>query len=695
MAQSISKVYVDMVARTASFDGPVKKSKKNLQGFQKLIVSMKTDFAGFGLSMLKSVAPVAILTAGVTALTLAMKGLASSAINNFREGEKLRGMLAAITGGSKSAAIEFSRLQALATTLPDSIESVTRQFVKLENFGLDSSERALRSYSNTALALGKNLEQMVEAVTDASVAEFERFKEFGIKAKNLGDTISFRFGGQTTMVRNHADAIQEYLIKIGETKFANVINEQMGTMNFKLSQLQKAWFEFSNALVGDTPVGRVIKSILDKITEGIKDLNDVMAASEFASRIDVKKFFGPDVLKQLQGSGSAFNGEFQKIIDISKKRIEDLEETGAEFKINYDTGGSMVAIEAQERLLERAKKLARDIISAAQNRLALEQRGLDFAKTKATLDLDESKNQDRQTANDKRRELLNKTIAEHSKKIRFDALSDTEKQVELKEYLKQLELEIYRIQDTNTTNTTDEQIEKLGKAYVDVYSDILDVSERLEVSRKAASDALEKSLHNDSEALDDFNKSTLDRIKEDVDKKAKLKEDAQKKEEDLLAKTAKAMDRFNEKTARGLAESITSGKKFSEVIKDIGMQLIQAQLTKSISGMLGAFTGTGGMFNGLFKGLFRANGGPVNGGSSYVVGERGPELFTPTSSGSITSNAKMGQGARSGQNVLVNNYFDIRGSDEETQKMIASSVRVSVAMAVAEGQNLKNRGVIR
>ena len=35
----------------------------------------------------------------------------------------------------------------------------------------------------------------------------------------------------------------------------------------------------------------------------------------------------------------------------------------------------------------------------------------------------------------------------------------------------------------------------------------------------------------------------------------------------------------------------------------------------------------------------RAIGGPVSGGTSYVVGERGPELFTPQSSGSITPNS--------------------------------------------------------
>jgi hypothetical protein len=41
----------------------------------------------------------------------------------------------------------------------------------------------------------------------------------------------------------------------------------------------------------------------------------------------------------------------------------------------------------------------------------------------------------------------------------------------------------------------------------------------------------------------------------------------------------------------------------------------------------------------------RANGGSVKGGSSYLVGEKGPEIFTPTGSGMISSG---------GSNVTIN-----------------------------------------
>jgi len=55
----------------------------------------------------------------------------------------------------------------------------------------------------------------------------------------------------------------------------------------------------------------------------------------------------------------------------------------------------------------------------------------------------------------------------------------------------------------------------------------------------------------------------------------------------------------------------------------------------------------------------RAQGGPVSRGRSYMVGERGPELFTPGSSGNITPNHQLGGST----NVVVN--VDASGSNVE------------------------------
>jgi len=63
-------------------------------------------------------------------------------------------------------------------------------------------------------------------------------------------------------------------------------------------------------------------------------------------------------------------------------------------------------------------------------------------------------------------------------------------------------------------------------------------------------------------------------------------------------------------------------------------------------------------------GFFRADGGPVATSQPYVVGEQGPELFIPSTSGTIVPN-NMGGGM--GGDVSVNfniNTVDAAGFDE-------------------------------
>jgi tape measure domain-containing protein len=59
---------------------------------------------------------------------------------------------------------------------------------------------------------------------------------------------------------------------------------------------------------------------------------------------------------------------------------------------------------------------------------------------------------------------------------------------------------------------------------------------------------------------------------------------------------------------------------------------------------------------------FRANGGPVNGGSPYIVGERGPELFVPGTGGSVVSSndlrSAMGSAPGMGGSPVLNMSFE-------------------------------------
>lgn len=102
-------------------------------------------------------------------------------------------------------------------------------------------------------------------------------------------------------------------------------------------------------------------------------------------------------------------------------------------------------------------------------------------------------------------------------------------------------------------------------------------------------------------------------------------------------------------------DAVIEGKKFSDVLKSLGDDLQRIILRKTVTEPLGkAVDGlvTGSGVGDFFKGLFgggKAGGGGVDASKFYLVGERGPELFAPGTSGSIIPNGAMGGG-----NVVVN-----------------------------------------
>jgi phage-related minor tail protein len=68
---------------------------------------------------------------------------------------------------------------------------------------------------------------------------------------------------------------------------------------------------------------------------------------------------------------------------------------------------------------------------------------------------------------------------------------------------------------------------------------------------------------------------------------------------------------------------------------------------------------------------FRANGGPVAGGSPYIVGERGPELFVPTGSGTIVPNNMLANSG--GVTQVTNNYINAIDVKSFEQRLLESN----------------------
>lgn len=201
----------------------------------------------------------------------AFGALAKSTFDGISSFQKYKAQLKTITGDWQSAGVELDRLTNLAKKTPFTLEQSIEGFTKLTNLGLQPSETAMISYGNTASAMGKDLMQMIEAVADASVGEFERLKEFGIKAKSQGDKVTFTFQGQAKTIKKSSDAIQKYLIDIGNSKFGSAMADQMQTLSAKASNLGISMAQLF-AKIGDNGGANAFGVVLDSLTVAVDSL---------------------------------------------------------------------------------------------------------------------------------------------------------------------------------------------------------------------------------------------------------------------------------------------------------------------------------------------------------------------------------------------------------------------------------------
>ena len=88
----------------------------------------------------------------------------------------------------------------------------------------------------------------------------------------------------------------------------------------------------------------------------------------------------------------------------------------------------------------------------------------------------------------------------------------------------------------------------------------------------------------------------------------------------------------------------------------------------------------GGIFSGAGPYQFKAAGGSVMGGTPYVVGEKGPELFVPGRSGTIVPNNQLGGGGAT--NVVVN--VDASGSNVQGNGQDANQLGKAIGVAVQQ-----------
>ncbi len=152
---------------------------------------------------------------------------------------------------------------------------------------------------------------------------------------------------------------------------------------------------------------------------------------------------------------------------------------------------------------------------------------------------------------------------------------------------------------------------------------------------------------------------------------------------DKMNGTRQQWEQLGQSIGKTLNQAILFQTSWVNALKAILVQIAELIIKMELMKALTDSGNGGGFFGSLIKGLAgaKAGGGGVSGGSSYLVGENGPEVFTPGASGFVTPGVFGGGGD-------THYHIDARGATDP------AATEMAIRRAISEeGQRSALRAV--
>ena len=549
-----------------------------------------------------------------------------------REFDVINASLITVTGSTQEAAKAFEQIKEFAATTPYDLQQVSNAFVRLSALGLEPSEEALRSYGNTAAAMGKDLIQMIEAVADASTMEFERLKEFGIKAKQQTDTVSFTFRGLTTTVGKNSQEIQDYLLAIGQTEFAGAMEQRAATLDGAISNLGDSFDQLFLTISG-AGAGNLMETATRNFTAFIDEINfQISRASDQASEIEL-----------VSHEVGRLTGEIERYQNI----LENMPESAPSFGLITENIKEM-QFELAKINLNKTSEDIREFLELQNSGTPDVQASTGFGDlTKSQLDALE--------AQIDAEEMLMKQRWEQQ--IAMDEAGADAAQTAMEERW-EAALMLEQTQRENMLRVAQDALDMETAAFAQAEEDKLRIAENTTNSMMALGDVLLKG-----------------------------------KSEQAKAAFAIAMNLMNKEKLENaktiISDSYVAAMKAYASLA--GIPFVGPALGAAAAGTVlaaGASYATQSLQG-------RALGGQVRAGESYVVGERGPEVLTMGGmSGNITPNNSITNNNKQTVNRVANVSFQVVANDTAGFDELLQSRRGQIIGIINEALNDSGRSAL-
>lgn len=291
-------------------EADLKRFKQGMDSAEKSVSAFTARLVAFGAA------------AGVAAAG-GLAALSKSVIDVSAQFEGYAATLETIEGSTAKAQASLDWISDFAKKTPFEVAELTEAFVRLRAYGMDPTSGLMESLGNASSAMGKSLMQAVEMVADASTGEFERLKEFGIRASQEGDKVTFAWteNGKalTRVVKKNGADITNFIQEQFGLRFAGAMIRQAKTWNGMLSNLGDTWTAFQKR-IGDAgwfeDVKRRLAGILDTVGEwdrnGGLDRAAGALSTIFSRTLDTAEHVGSQLFTIGKGAFYAASG----IVDL-------------------------------------------------------------------------------------------------------------------------------------------------------------------------------------------------------------------------------------------------------------------------------------------------------------------------------------------------------------------------------------------
>ena len=679
MAQANVKLTVDASQATRALKGVQAQST----GLQNNLGKLKAAFAGIALT---AVARQAVSTASdFQALQLRMKVLTSE-FGEFAQAQELVAKAQdrfnlSIVEATRGVTDIFARLRPLGVSLKD-IETTFIGFNTIAKLaGLNATE-ASAAFTQLAQGLGsgrlqgdefrsiaEQVPQLLKAISDETGIAAGKLKDFASKGLLTSDVV----------LRALAKSAEEGADKIGAIMdaspaevfkaFSNAVLELQLTLGNKLLptvlKVTKGTTALIEAIISfvDSEAGQVTFAFIG-IAAAVKGLSFVMPliASNFLA-IKVSAQIATGQLIATNATLAATSVGFSTASAAATAFKVALAKTGLGLVV-IGLGAFVAKLLAANNAQKEFNQLLEEGTAAAiESRIAQKNEELEELKEKL--------------------DGANKALDIFGVLIGAQNIGGVEGITAFKGQIKELQDEIIKLEEgipaaksRDLTKEFTNQLDNLKKQNAELTKSVL--RDQIKGEEKKKEFDLEQQIAEIKKQFDGEEEARLVSLAKQNHELNKQKTAIEQTNE-AAKRQAEIFREIGDSIATGISDALVDaiqgtrslGEAARAIVNDLASSLLRLGINTLLKNSFG------GIFSGL-PGL--ANGGPASAGRSYLVGERGPEIFTPKSSGTVTPNNKIGGSGGVVNNINVN--VDAGGMQSDANENRGKELGVALASAI-------------